>query len=89
MKYVRVSSIPPENIEAPTRLFKEWMKAGAPTPGVKILGRWHDAVGGTYEVLEADDHVALSRYLDRWSRICTAKVVPVVDDQELVKALGG
>ena len=39
------------------------------------------------ELFETDDPVALSRYFLAWSDLVDLKVVPVVDDEEIAKAL--
>jgi hypothetical protein len=47
------------------------------------------ATGKGYELFETDDPVALSKYLNAWSDLVDQKVVPVVDDDEVAKALSG
>lgn len=88
MKYMRTWSIPPQNIPAIKKRFGEWVKAGAPTPGIKSSGRWHCMVGEGFELLETDDHAALMKYLSQWSDLCKQQVVPVVDDKEAFRLLG-
>ncbi len=86
MKYMVVWSIAPENIEACIKRFKEaHPKTG---PGVKQLGRWHEVgTGKGYTLFEADDLVELSRYTVAWADLVDQKVVPVVEDEEIAKAL--
>ena len=52
-------------------------------PGVKLIGRWHDAGARTgVAILEATDAIALSRYLARWNPFMDIDVAPVLDDEE-------
>ena len=86
MKYMKEWTIPPENFKAVIERFKE---NAEPFEGIKRLGRWH--ISGTnrgYELLETDDLVALSKYNLYWSDLSDQKIVPVIDDEEVVKALG-
>ena len=85
MKYMSVFSIPPENHNAVLKRFKE----ARPEPaGVKLLGRWHAlGTGKGFVLFETDDPVALSRIYLQWSDLADQKVVPVVDDEEIMKAI--
>ena len=90
MKYMCVWSIPPETHEAVVKRFKEQSKKGGykPPAGVKLLGRWHElGTGKGYSLYEADDPVALSKALLPGSTVADQKVVPVVDDEEITKAI--
>ena len=86
MKYMSVWSIAPENVEAVAKRFKEAdPKMG---PGAKLLGRWHEVgTGKGYGLFEADDPVELSKFFFAWSDLVDQKVVPVVEDEEIAKAL--
>ena len=53
------------------------------------MGRWHEmGTGKGYSLLEADDPVALSKYQLAWADLVDLKIVPVVGDEEIAKALG-
>ena len=51
--------------------------------GVKIIGRWHDtAARGGVAIFEADDMMALQRYLGQWNPALDLDCTPVLDDEE-------
>ena len=55
---------------------------------VKLLGRWHDLVGGRgAAVFESESVEALSAYALNWNKYMDLAIAPVVDDEE-TKALG-
>lgn len=55
---------------------------------IRMLGRWHDLVGGSgVAIIESDSAEAISAYALGWSRTMDIDVSPVVDDAE-AKALG-
>jgi hypothetical protein len=81
-----VWSVAPENWKASARRLKE--ADPKPEQGVRILGRWHEVgTGKGYTLLEVDDLVALSRIAAQWSDLVDQKLAPVVDDDELKRAL--
>ena len=56
--------------------------------GIVQLGRWH--IVGTqrgFRLVETDDPVALSKLSIYWSDLIDMQVVPVVDDEQIGKAL--
>ena len=68
------------------RRFKE--TGGATADGVKLLGRWTAAdFSGGFDLLESKDAGALTRFALMWSDLMELRIVPVVDDAELVKVL--
>lgn len=87
MKYMLVWFFPPENEKA---VRKRFMEANpVPPPGVKIVGRWHEmGTGKGFTLFESDDPVGVSKVFLAWGDLVYQKVVPVLDDQELSKALG-
>jgi hypothetical protein len=68
------------------RRFKE---TGGTTPeGVTLLGRWTAAdFSGGFDLLESKDASALTRFALMWSDLMDIRIVPVVEDAELVKVL--
>lgn len=55
---------------------------------VKLLGRWHDLVGGGgVAIMESDDAAAVSAYSLAWNRFMDIQISVVVDDVE-AKAIG-
>ena len=62
---------------------------GLPRDGVKMLGRWH-AIGGHrgFVLAESSDGVALGKWLQEWTDLLEFDVVPVNDDEHVMKVLG-
>jgi len=55
--------------------------------GVRMIGRWHDVVGGkAYGVFESDDLGAVSRFCGRWNSLGNCVITPVLDDEEAAVA---
>jgi hypothetical protein len=89
MKYMEVWSVEPEHYGD---AIERWKKARAETkaPGTETLGIWFEVgTGKGYTLIETDDPLALSRRLHRWSDLIDQKIVPVVDGEEMAKALEG
>ena len=87
MKYMVVYSIAPENVEAAKKRF---LNETEPLEGVKRLGRWSEF--GTmkgFDLLETDDPVAVSKLGLYWADLVDMKVVPVVEDEVIGKAMSG
>ena len=62
---------------------------GQPPKGVRLIGRWTAAdFSGGYDLLESDDAAALTAFALMWSDLMELRLVPVVEDGELVAALG-
>ena len=63
---------------------------GSPLEGITMLGRWHiPGTGRGYALFETDDPVALAKQNLYWSDLADQKIVPVIDDEEAAKSLGG
>jgi len=76
----------PEERDAANARFKE--TGGAPPDGVKMLGRWHSTAGGQgFCVCESEDSVAMGRWLQDWSDLLSFDVIPVNDDENVMKVL--
>ncbi len=86
MKYMVVYSIAPQNVKAAIKRFFE----AEPLEGVKRLGRWHEfgTVKG-FDLVETDDPVAITRLNVHWADLVDMKIVPVIGDEDLGKALSG
>ncbi|QDT63358.1 DUF3303 domain-containing protein [Calycomorphotria hydatis] len=55
---------------------------------VKLIGRWHDLVGGCgAAVFESDSISAVSAYALQWNRYMEIEISPVIDDEE-ARAVG-
>ena len=87
MHYIITWSIKPEHLNAVVERFTT--ADPQPEGGAKIAGRWHEmGTGKGFTLLEADDSVAVSKYALAWADLVDLKIVPVVDDEEIAKALG-
>src|SRR6056297_660830 len=57
-------------------------------PGLRMIGRWHDAMEGTgVLIVDADQAEDLVRYITGWSMVMDITAVPVLDDEESAAAL--
>lgn len=57
-------------------------------PDVRIIGRWHDLIGGTgVSLLEVANAEAVSRYSVAWNRTMDLQQAIVLDDEE-TRAVG-
>jgi len=86
MKYMSVWTIKSKNFEAAVKRFKE--ANPQPTAGVKLIARWHEmGTGKGFALLDADDPVALAKFMLAWADLVDQKIVPVMTDEEIVAAL--
>ena len=86
MKFITKWSIKEENFAAAVDRFAN----DPPTlpNGVTMHGRWHQMGSGDgFSLIEADDAIALSRYIHQWSDLVDQEVYAVVDDAEIAQAL--
>lgn len=62
---------------------------GMPGAGVKMHGRWH-AIGGGHGFLlaESSDSVAIGKWMQEWTDLLEFEVIPVNDDEDVMKVLG-
>jgi hypothetical protein len=78
----------PEYRNAAQDRFKQ--TGGGPPEGVKMLGRWHNVSGRRGFVLcETSDAVAIGKWMQDWTDYLTLDVIPVVNDEDVLKVLGG
>ncbi len=88
MLFMTRYSLNPEDRDAMQDRFKK--TGGLPGPGVTMLGRWHDVAGCAGFVLaETTDSIALGKWLQEWTDGLTFEVVPVNNDDDVMKILGG
>ena len=86
MKYMMTFSIAPGDVMATRKRFAE----PEPTEGIKLVGRWHEmGTSKGFALIETDDPVAISKFFVYWADLVDIKVVPVIDDEQMGKALGG
>ena len=62
---------------------------GMPGAGVKMHGRWH-ALGGGHGFLlaESNDGVAIGKWMQEWTDLLEFEVIPVNNDEDVMKVLG-
>ena len=89
MKHMLTFRFSPEAHGSRNEAITRFKKAdGKPPTGVRLLGRWTAAdFSGGYVLLETDDATALTEFSLRWSDVTDLKVVPIVEDGELLEAL--
>ena len=86
MKCMVTWSIPTENFKEAFARFKAG-HAEAPA-GVKILGRWHETgTGKGFMAVEVTDMTAFTGWIMAWADLCLNTVVPVVEDEDILKNL--
>lgn len=77
---------PEQRDEAQSR-FKS--TGGGPPAGAKMLGRWHNVAGLQGFVLaESTDAVAIGKWMQEWTDLLDFEVIPVVNDEDVLKVLG-
>ena len=90
MKFMMTVAFTPEAEGGRDEAIARFKKTGGQPPkGVKLLGRWTAAdFSGGFDLLETDDAKALTEFSLMWSDVMHLKVVPIVEDAELIDALG-
>jgi hypothetical protein len=88
MKFMLTFSIKPE-AGSRDEAIARFKKSGNQMPkGAKLLGRWTAAdFSGGFDLIEGDDVVALTAFSLLWSDLMELKIVPVIEDADLGKAL--
>ena len=86
MKFMVTWKVPTENFKAAMARVKA---TGRETPpGVKFLGRWHETgTGKGFALLEVEDMTAFTGLLMSWEDLSNQTVVPVVEDEDILKNL--
>ena len=89
MKFMITFSIKPE-ARGRDDAIARFKKTGGQAPaGVKLVSRWTAAdFSGGFVLLEGDDATALTHFSLLWSDLLELRVVPVVEDAQLIDALG-
>jgi hypothetical protein len=88
MKYLCYYSWEPD-AQTQAEAIRRFKEMGGESPrGTRVVGRWTraDFMGGVV-VIESDDPIAVTEFALMWSDLMTLKVVPALEDQELVEAL--
>lgn len=86
MQFHVVYSIAVEQRDTAEARFKE--TDAMPPDDVTLVGRWHDAAGRRgFMVIESSDAASVATYLRNWNDLVTFEIVPVINDEQLVKVM--
>ncbi len=87
MQFMITYSFGPEVRDETQARFKK--TGGLPGEGVKMLGRWH-SIGGHHGFLlaESNDGVAIGKWMQEWTDLIEFDVIPVNNDEDVMKVLG-
>jgi hypothetical protein len=88
MRYMSVVSVKPENYTEAIDRWKKGKAAGTKTPGMQTIGTWFDGADKAFALIETDDPVVTARVFHEWADAVERDVVPVVDADGFLKALG-
>jgi len=89
MQFMFTFTIKPETKGRDAAIARFKKTGGEPPSGVKLLSRWTAAdFSGGYVLLEGDDATAITHFSLMWSDLLELRVVPVVEDTQLIDALG-
>ncbi|HLH89730.1 MAG TPA: DUF3303 family protein [Xanthobacteraceae bacterium] len=89
MKFMTTFAINPQTRTRDEAIARFKKTGGQPPAGVKLIDRWTAAdFSGGFALLEADDASALTHFALMWSDLIELKIVPVIEDAQLVDALG-
>jgi uncharacterized protein DUF3303 len=89
MKFMFTFTIKPETKGRDEAIARFKRTDGQPPSGVKLVHRWTAAdFSGGYVLLEGDDATAITHFSLMWSDLLELRVVPVVEDTQLIDALG-
>ena len=86
MKYMVVWNIKEQNLPA---VLERWQTLNPmPGKGATLVARYHElGTGKGYALFEATKPGALAKYLLGWADLADQKVVPVLDDDEMKRAV--
>jgi len=86
MLFMTIYKFKPEHRNATVNRFLE--TGGPPPDGVKMLGRWHaSTMNGGYTLADADSPEAIARWCHQWADLLSFEVVPVMEDEAVVRVL--
>lgn len=89
MKFIKTFSLRNIDGAAANALARFAQTRAEPPKGVTLLGRWYSAdMSSGFELLESDDAAALNEFAVRWLDVFEMRIVPVVEDAELVQVMG-
>ena len=88
MKFIVTFSIKPETKSRDEAIARFKATGGQPPAGATLLGRWTAAdFSGGFLLVESDDAKALTEFSLMWTDLIEIRIVPVLEDAELVDVL--
>jgi hypothetical protein len=88
MKFMLTFAMKPESRARDEAIARFKATGAQPPKGATLLGRWTAAdFSGGFDLLESDDIKALTEFSLMWSDLMELKIVPVIEDTELVEVL--
>jgi len=88
MKFMLSFAIKPETKGRDEAIARFKKTGGQPPKGVKLLGRWTAAdFSGGFVLVDSEDAAALTSFALMWSDLMELKLVPVIEDAQLVEVL--
>ena len=88
MKFMLTFAIKPETRGRDEAIRRFRQTGGQPPAGAKLISRYTATdMSGGFVILESNDSRALTHYALMWTDVIEFKLVPVVEDAELVQAL--
>jgi hypothetical protein len=70
-----------------TSAVTRFLETGGPPPeGVKMVGRWHDAsMRRGFVLSDSPDAEAAAKWCHQWADLLTFEVIPVLDDDQVLR----
>ena len=88
MKFMMTFSWKPDTKTREEAIARFRKTGGLPPKGATLLGRWtRSDFSGGYDLIEADDSLALTEFALMWSDLMELSITPVLEDQELSEVL--
>ncbi len=88
MKFILTFAMTPQSGSRDEAIARFKKTGGLPPKGATLIKRWVAAdFSGGFVLLESNDPLALTHFGLQWSDVCALRIVPVVEDEELVEVL--
>jgi hypothetical protein len=88
MKFMVTFSIDPQTRTRDEAIARFKATGGMPPKGATLIKRWTAAdMSGGFVVVESDDAGALTEFALMWTDLIGIRIVPVVEDGELIEVL--
>jgi hypothetical protein len=88
MKFIVTFGIKPETKSRDEAIARFQNTGGQPPAGTTLLGRWTAAdFSGGFLLVESDDAKSLTEFSLMWTDLIEIRIIPVLEDAELVDVL--